>query len=136
MAEEVPQEEVTRLAGDRLHAQRQTKIPIVGGAKSTRVGQYLSDQKVPISVPRVRNVVTDEEVSLQTYHHLQRPRRMDEGLLQFSMIKGICCSHGLIKPVLNHTQSLWAVLIDCIETLYQGVGRKIKTVPGTLFGTV
>ena len=33
-------------------------------------------------------MVTDEEVSLQTYHHLQRPRRMDEGLL-LRMIKGI-----------------------------------------------
>ena len=33
-------------------------------------------------------MVTDEEVSLQTYHHLQHPRRMDEGLL-LRMIKGI-----------------------------------------------
>ncbi len=32
--------------------------------------------------------MTDEEVSLQTYHHLQRPRKMDEGLL-LRMIKGI-----------------------------------------------
>ena len=49
---------------------------------------YLSDQKVPISVPRVRNVLADEEVSLQTYHHFQHPRKMDEGLL-LRMIKGI-----------------------------------------------
>ncbi len=33
-------------------------------------------------------MVTDEEASLQTYHHLQHPRHMDEGLLM-RMIKGI-----------------------------------------------
>ena len=85
VAEEL-QEEVTRLAGDRYTRKDNQNPNRRWGSQQGSV--YLSDQKVPISVPRVRNVVTDEEVSLQTYHHLQRPRRMDEGLL-LRMIKGI-----------------------------------------------
>jgi putative transposase len=85
VAEEL-QEEVSRLAGDR-YTRKDTQNPNRRWG-SQQGSVYLSDQKVPLSVPRVRNVVTDEEVSLQTYHHLQRPRRMDEGLL-LRMIKGI-----------------------------------------------
>ena len=85
VAEEL-QEEVTRLAGDRYTRKDNQNPNRRWGSQQGSV--YLSDQKVPISVPRVRNVVTDEEVSLQTYHHLQRPRRMDEGLL-LRMIKSL-----------------------------------------------
>ena len=109
------------------------KIPIVGGAVNKGLCIFLI-KKVPVSVPRVRNVVTDEEVSLQTYHHLQRPRRMDEGLL-LRMIKGIATrSYQACAEAIP--EAFWSVLIDGIETFYQGVGRKIKTVPGTLFSTV
>ena len=85
VAEEL-QEEVTRLAGHR-YTRKDTQNPNRRWG-SQQGSVYLSDQKVPIPVPRIRNVVTDEEVSLQTYHHLQHPRRMDEGLL-LRMIKGI-----------------------------------------------
>ena len=85
VAEEL-QNEVTHLAGQRYTRKKQQNPNRRWGSQQGSV--YLSDQKVPICVPRVRNVVTDEEVSLQTYHHLQHPRRMDEGLL-LRMIKGI-----------------------------------------------
>ena len=85
VAEEL-QEEVTRLAGDRYSRKAQQNPNRRWGSQQGSV--YLSDQKVPISVPRVRNVETDEEVCLEAYHHLQVPRRMDEGLL-LRMIKGI-----------------------------------------------
>ena len=49
---------------------------------------YLADQKLPIDVPRVRNVATDSEVPLPAYRALQTPRNMDEGLL-LRMLKGI-----------------------------------------------
>ena len=49
---------------------------------------YLSDQKVPVVVPRVRNVDHDTEVPLRVYQALQTPRKMDEGLLM-RMLKGI-----------------------------------------------
>ena len=85
VAEEL-QNEVTRLAGQRYTRKKQQNPNRRWGSQQGSV--YLSDQKVPICVPRVRNVVTDEEVSLQTYHHLQRPRHIDKGLL-LRMIKGI-----------------------------------------------
>ena len=85
MAEEL-QREVTRLAGDR-YSRKDTQTPNRRWG-SQQGSVYLSDQKVPLSVPRVRNVERDEEVALSTYHHLQVPRRMDEGLL-LRMIKGI-----------------------------------------------
>ena len=74
------------MAGDR-YTRKDTQNPNRRWG-SQQGSVYLSDQKVPLSVPRVRDVEADEEVSLQTYHHLQRPRRMDEGLLM-RMIKGI-----------------------------------------------
>ena len=49
---------------------------------------YLGDQKLPVTVPRVRNVENRKEVSLDAYQALQAPRRMDEGLL-LRMLKGI-----------------------------------------------
>lgn len=85
VAEEL-QREVTRLAGDRYSRKDSQNANRRWGSQQGSL--YLSDQKVPISVPRVRNVETDEEVSLSTYHHLQVPRRMDEGLL-LRMIKSL-----------------------------------------------
>ena len=49
---------------------------------------YLGDQKLPVEVPRVRNVASDTEVPLNAYQALQTPRQMDEGLL-LRMLKGI-----------------------------------------------
>ena len=42
---------------------------------------YLADQKLPLRVPRVRNVTQDSEVVLATYQAFQQPRALDEGLL-------------------------------------------------------
>ena len=49
---------------------------------------YLSDQKLPVMVPRVRDMKSCKEVSLEAYQALQMPRKMDEGLL-LRMLKGI-----------------------------------------------
>lgn len=69
------QEEVSRLTG----------IPKKHGKVNTRWGRqggsvYLLDQKVPISVPRVRNKSANVEVPLEAYHKLQSPHKADEGL--------------------------------------------------------
>ena len=85
VAEEL-QNEVSRLAGHKYSRKDSANPNRRWGSQQGSV--YLSDQKVPLSVPRVRNVLTDEEVSLLTYHHLQRPQKMDDGLL-LRMIKGI-----------------------------------------------
>ena len=51
---------------------------------------YLMDQKLPLDVPRVRDVEADAEVSLAAYRALQTPKKTDEGLL-LRVLKGISC---------------------------------------------
>ena len=48
------------------------------------------DQKLPLDVPRVRDVEADAEVSLAAYRALQTPKKTDEGLL-LRVLKGISC---------------------------------------------
>ena len=140
VAEEL-QNEVTRLAGDR-YTRKDTQNPNRRWG-SQQGSVYLSDQKVPLSVPRVRDVEADEEVSLQTYHHLQRPRRMDEGLLM-RMIKSLPrnasirghCHARLSSLCRDGAGGLWAIFIHRVETLYQGVGTKAKTVSRSVFSAV
>ena len=49
---------------------------------------YLGDQKLPVEVPRVRDVVRGTEVPLGAYQALQTPRQMDQGLL-LRVLKGL-----------------------------------------------
>ena len=42
---------------------------------------YLGDQKLPVTIPRVRNRQQNEEVRLSTYERCQQPRALDVGLL-------------------------------------------------------
>ena len=77
--EEILQEEVTHLAGE----------PYSRGGRRQRWGSnpgsiYLSDQKVAIEVPRVRDKANNQEVPLVGYHQLQCPRVIND----FALIKG------------------------------------------------
>ncbi len=84
--EEILQNEVAALTGQR-YTRKAGKTPNRRwGAQPGSV--YLSDQKVPIAVPRVRDVEANEEVPLEVYHRLQCPRHMDEGLL-LRVVSGI-----------------------------------------------
>jgi transposase-like protein len=49
---------------------------------------YLADQKLPVQVPRVRDVAARREVPLRAYQALQTPRQLDEGLLR-RVMKGL-----------------------------------------------
>ena len=76
--EEALQRDVTALAGARY-----ARDP--AGSAVVRWGQqrgsiYLADQKLPITVPRVRDQGERREVPLATYHALQTPRTDDLGL--------------------------------------------------------
>ena len=67
--------EVIRLAGKK-HSR---------GGDNARWGRqdgsvYLRDQKIPISVPRVRDVVANREVELKTYQRLQTPSDDNEAM--------------------------------------------------------
>ena len=77
---------VVELAGPRY--QRKESDPPLRRWGSQRGSVYLADQKLPVEVPRVRNVASATEVPLRAYQALQRPRQMDEGLL-LRMLKGI-----------------------------------------------
>ena len=84
--EEILQDEVAALTGERYSRKEGKTSYRRWGAQPGSV--YLADQKVPVTVPRVRDVEANEEVPLPGYHRLQRPRQMDEGLL-LRVISGI-----------------------------------------------
>ena len=74
--EEILQEEVIQLAGEPYSR---------GGSRqrwSSNPGSiYLSDQKVAIEVPRVRDKANNQEVPLAGYHQLQCPQVINDLLL-------------------------------------------------------
>ena len=51
---------------------------------------YLADQKLPITVPRVRDRAAGHEVPLPTYQALQTPRALDVGLFR-RVLGGLSC---------------------------------------------
>jgi len=85
-ANDLLQEEVNHLAGDWYSRKNPDQSLRRWGRQQGSV--YLSDQKVPIDVPRVRDVATDQEVALEAYKQLQKPRNLDDGLL-LRVLKGI-----------------------------------------------
>ena len=85
VAEEL-QRAVIELAGGRYERKDLDQPYRRWGSQQGSV--YLADQKVPVMVPRVRDIDSDTEVPLDAYQVLQTPRRMDEGLLQ-RVLKGI-----------------------------------------------
>ena len=86
--EDALQVEVTRLVGPRYSRQRVT--PDVARWGRQRGSVYLSDQKVPLTVPRVRNTRTRQEVPLATYHRLQQPQAQDTALV-LKVLHGLSC---------------------------------------------
>lgn len=82
------QEEVLRLAGPRYDRKAADQPYRRWGRQPGSV--YLADQKLPVQVPRVRNVATATEVPLHTYQELQTPRQGDDGLM-LRVLKGIAC---------------------------------------------
>jgi len=80
------QTEVTRLTGKKNSRKGSKTGSRRWGSQQGSV--YLSDQKLPIRVPRVRDVEANVEVPLDVYHRFQSPRGVDEGLL-LRMLKGI-----------------------------------------------
>ena len=82
------QQEVTALAGARYaHADGPVGVAR-GGSQAGSV--FLADQKVPISVPRVRDLRAGTAVPLATYAHLQTPRARDVGLFR-RVLGGLSC---------------------------------------------
>ena len=78
--EEAVQHEVTALAGKRYA--RDEGTPGVARWGRQRGSIYLADQKLPVMVPRVRDLHSGTEIPLSTYEQLQTPRARDAGLFR------------------------------------------------------
>jgi putative transposase len=86
--EEALQAEVTALAGARYAHDDGRPALVRWGTQAGSV--YLADQKLPITVPRVRDRDAGHEVRLTTYQQLQAPRAHDLGLFR-RVLGGLSC---------------------------------------------
>lgn len=82
------QDEVARLAGPRYARTGGQPGLVRWSAQEGSV--YLLDQKLPVPVPRVRDLRRNQEVPLQTYQRLREPRREDLGLYR-KLLLGLSC---------------------------------------------
>jgi len=80
--------EVAGLAGARY--QRGDEHPAIVRWGRQPGSIYLADQKLPITVPRVRDRALGREVPLTTYAHFQTPRALDVGLFR-RVLGGLSC---------------------------------------------
>lgn len=85
---EVLQRAVEELAGPRYQRSSQDRQFYRWG--SERGSVYMADQKVPVRVPRVRDVHRNQEVRLPVYERLQEPRGSD-GHLMGRILRGLGC---------------------------------------------
>lgn len=86
--EEELQRAVTELAGPRYQRGPADRRYYRWGGEVGSV--YLADQKVPVRVPRVRDVHANAEVRLPAYARLQEPRGADTHLLG-RVLRGLGC---------------------------------------------
>lgn len=80
--------EVMRLAGKRYSHDDDHPSVVRWGSQMGSV--YLADQKIPVKVPRVRDLALNREVPLETYEHFQIPRSLDAGLFR-RVLGGLSC---------------------------------------------
>ena len=86
--EEALQAEVRALAGPR-YAHHDAHPDVVRWGQQ-RGSVFVADQKLPITVPRVRDRATRCEVPLATYAQFQTPRAQDVGLFH-RVLAGVSC---------------------------------------------
>ena len=79
---------VAQLAGPRYQRGPDDRRYYRWGAERGSV--YLADQKVPVRVPRVRDVHAEQEVRLPVYERLQEPRGGDAQLMG-RVLRGLGC---------------------------------------------
>jgi putative transposase len=86
--EDALQAEVLALAGARYAHHDGPSGVVRWGTQAGSI--YLADQKVPLTVPRVRDRAAGHEVPLATYQQLQTPRANDVGLFR-RVLGGLSC---------------------------------------------
>jgi transposase-like protein len=92
------QQEVTALAGQRYSRADGQRGYARWGCQRGSV--YLADQKVALTVPRVRNRLRGHEVPLSTYQALRGPRRAEEAAVR-KILKGLSCRayESCVEPI-------------------------------------
>jgi putative transposase len=86
--EDALQAEVAALAGARYAHHDGPPGVVRWGTQAGSI--YLADQKLPVTVPRVRDQHAGHEVPLATYQQLQTPRAHDVGLFR-RVLGGLSC---------------------------------------------
>ncbi len=120
---ELLQHEVEELAGPRYERQKEKE------RENYRWGQqngsvYLGEQKLPVEVPRVRNLTTGKEVTLEPYKRLQRPTDLDEKLL-LKVLYGLSC-HQFEKVALTVPESFGLSASSTSRRFIKASARKLK----------
>jgi len=85
---EVMQAEVAQLAGRKYSRTDGQPGLVRWGHQPGSI--FLADQKVPVTVQRVRNRQRRQEIPLQSYQQLQTPRAADAGLFR-KVLAGLSC---------------------------------------------
>ncbi len=120
---ELLQQGVEQLAGPRYARQKQE------GADNYRWGKqrgsvYLGEQKVPLQVPRVRNLRSGKEVPLACYKQLQTPTELDENLL-LKVLYGLSC-HQYEKVALKVPESFGLSTSSTSRRFIKASTRKLE----------
>ncbi len=120
------QQEVEQLAGVRYARKGSEQAHRRWGSHKGSV--YLMDQKLPLDVPRVRDVEADAEVSLAAHRALQTPKKTDEGLL-LRVLKGdlVPQLQGLCRI---GSRSVWYLSVLRLAAVHQSHREEAEAVPG------
>ena len=120
---ELLQQEVEQLAGPRYGRRKEKERENYRwGHQSGSV--YLGEQKVPLEVPRVRNLTTGQEVTLEPYKKLQSPAQLDEKLL-LKVLYGLSC-HQYEKVSLTVPESFGLSASSTSRRFIKASARKLK----------
>lgn len=118
--EEELQFEVIRIAGERYSRNHPQFKRWGRNAGSV----YLGDQKVSVSVPRVRDVLHGQEVSLSSYRGLQNPRSIDEVVFK-RVINGIS-SRKYAQAVMEVPETFGIKKTSISRRFIRASARKLK----------
>jgi len=120
---EMLQQQVEQLVGPRYGRQKdEERENYRWGQQSGSV--YLGEQKIPVSVPRVRNLTTGKEVTLESYKKLQTPTELDEKLL-LKVLYGLSC-HQYEKVALSVPESFGLSASTTSRRFIKASARKLK----------
>lgn len=105
---------MTALAGPRYaHDDAHAGLARLG---KQRGSIYLADQKLKITVPRVRDQREGRQVPLATYAPLQQPRGQDAGLFR-RVLGGISCREYEAAPEASPLTSCHAIFRKSEKTI-------------------